>query len=88
VPPRKRDDQLAMNRGQWAPGHDQTTVRSARECCDNALNFTGIARVDRVQFYPERWRHSLDGAEQSNPGSEDGIPKDSYALDAGSDLLE
>src|SRR6516164_3036409 len=50
----ERDDQLAMNDRQWARCHDQAAIRRAGKCSDGALDFTGVAHVDRVRLHPER----------------------------------
>jgi hypothetical protein len=49
-----------MTRRQRARRHDQAAIRGARECRDGALDFAGIAHVDRTQFHPQRRRHGLD----------------------------
>jgi ClpX C4-type zinc finger len=53
VPGRKRDDQIAMNVGQCATRHDQSTIRGACECGDSALDLAGVAYIDRGQLDPE-----------------------------------
>ena len=43
---RKRDDQIAMNDSQRARRHDQTTIWSARECSDDALDLGSVTHID------------------------------------------
>ena len=55
-------------RRQRARRHDQAAIRRARERRDGALDFAGVAHVDRAHLHPERRRHGLDGAELADPG--------------------
>src|ERR1700675_977514 len=48
VPRRKRDDQVAINQGWPACGHDQSAIRGLRECCYGALDLAGVALVERT----------------------------------------
>ena len=48
VPGGKRDNQVAMNVCQRAPGHDQTTVRGARKGRDGRLDLAGVAHINRA----------------------------------------
>src|SRR5258705_7781105 len=49
MPGRERDDQIALNDRQWGCRHDQAAIRLARERCDGALDFAGVAHADRTQ---------------------------------------
>ena len=84
----KRNDQIAMMRRQRARRHDQAAIRGARECRDGALDFAGIAHVDRTQIHPQRWRHGLDGSELPDPGGDGRIPKHGRPRHSGRDLLQ
>ena len=77
-----------MNDRQCACRHDQAAIRPARECRDGALDFAGIAHVDRAQLHPQRRRHDLDSAELPDPGGDGRIPKDRRPRHAGRDLFE
>jgi LTXXQ motif family protein len=48
MPGRQRDDQVAMNRCQRAPRHDQTAIRGLRKCRDGALDLGRVAHVERA----------------------------------------
>jgi len=67
VPGRQRDDQIAMNRRQRAPCHDQAAIRAARESGDGALDLDRVVHLDRAQLHPERWSHGLNRAELADP---------------------
>jgi hypothetical protein len=88
VPGSERDDQIAMTRRQRARRHDQPAIRGARERRDGAVDFAGIAHVDRAQLHPQRGRHGLSGGELPDPGGDGRIPKDRRPRHAGRDLFE
>src|SRR3954469_23543991 len=88
VPGRERDDQLAMTLRRGTRRHDQTSIRSAREGRDGALDLAGVTDVDREHLHPDRWRHGLNDAELGGAGGWAGIPKYSHARHAWRDLLE
>src|SRR6202048_3533561 len=73
VPSRKRDDQLAMEHRQRARRHDQAAIQVARECCDGALDFTGVANIDRADLHADRRRHGLDYGELADPRGAGGV---------------
>src|SRR5262245_23665390 len=88
VPGRRRDDQIAMNRRQRAPRHDQTTIRRARKSRDGALDLSGVAHVDRPYIHPDRRRHGLDYRELADPAGYGGITENCCPRYAWRDLLE
>ena len=87
VPGRQRDDQIAMNR-RCPPASRSVRHSASREGRDGALDFAGVAHVERAHLHPERWRHGLDCAELASAGGCVGIAKDRHARHAGRDLLE
>jgi len=72
MPRRKRDDRFSMNDPHRASRHDQPPILPARERRDGAVDFSGIAHVDRAQLHPQRRRHGLDSAELPDPGGDGG----------------
>src|SRR5262245_26803926 len=85
---RKRDDQIPINQGWPARGHDQPAIREPREGRDGALDLASVAFVERADLHPERGRHSLNNPELGGAGGYVGIAKDRDALHAGRDLLQ
>src|SRR5262245_31221057 len=77
-----------MNERQRAPRHYQAAIRGAREGRDSALDFAGVAHVDRAHLDPKGRRHGLDYAELAGPGGYGGITKDCRSRHARRDLLE
>ena len=69
MPRGERDDQLAMRVRSRTRRHDQTAIRGAREGRDGALDFGGVAHVDRADLHPERRRHGLDNGKLAVPGA-------------------
>ena len=63
VPGGQCDDQFAITYRGSARRNDQTAIRRAREGRDGALDFVGVACVDRGHPHSERRRHGLDDAE-------------------------
>ena len=59
-----------MDDPQCAPSNNQAAIQPACECCDAALDFAGVAHVDRAQLHPQRRRHRLDSAELPDPGGD------------------
>jgi hypothetical protein len=88
VPGRQRDDQITMKRRQRAPCNDQAAVRGSCECRDGSLDLGRVAHVDWAQFYPERGRHGLHGAELADALGYSRIPKHCRSRDARCDLFE
>jgi hypothetical protein len=76
VPGSQLGDQVAMNDPRCASRHNQAAIQPACECRDGALDFAGIADVDRSQLHPQRRRHDLDSAELPGPGGDGRISKD------------
>src|ERR1700690_653616 len=52
MPGRKRDDRFAISDRPCAYRHDQAAIHAARKYSDGALDYTGIAHVDRAQLHP------------------------------------
>src|SRR5215472_1155248 len=77
-----------MSRYRRARRHDQAAIRSAGEACDRALDFAGIARIDRPQLHAERLRHGLNSAELSDAGWIGGIAKESCSHKPRRDLFQ
>jgi hypothetical protein len=68
MPGGKRNNHLAA-RARSGTGHDQATVRRAREPNDCVLHFRGIAQVDRTYLHAQRRCHGLYGSKLSDAGS-------------------
>ena len=64
---RELSDQIAMNRRRRARGHDQASVRVARECRDVTLNLAGDAHANRAYLHAERRPHGLDRPQLAEP---------------------
>jgi hypothetical protein len=64
----QRYDQVAMNRRQRAPGHDQAAIRPVRESRDSAFDLASVEHTDRAHLHPERRRHGLDYGELADRG--------------------
>src|SRR5215212_10104251 len=77
-----------MNEGQRASRHDQATIRNTREATNGALDFGGVAHVNRAQFHGERRRHRLNGCKLTDPGRYCGIANNRSPRYAWGDLLE
>src|SRR5260370_39814523 len=77
-----------MKLRQRAAGHDQATIRGAREGRDSTLDLAGVAYVDRAYLHPDRRGHRLDRAELASPSGDGGITEDRGACHARCDLLE
>ena len=55
-----------------AATHDHATA----ECCERALDFAGIAYVDRTRFHSERGSKSLDSSEHTRPRPRSQCPEE------------
>src|SRR5262249_29114666 len=85
---RQCDDQFAVDDRQPARCDNQAAIRSVRKGCDVALNFNGVANIERAHFNPERWPERLDGTKLSDPLGYTGVTQDSHTLHGRRDVFE
>src|SRR5262249_37120096 len=88
VPCRHFGDQLAMDDPQCASRHDQAAIRPCCECRHGALDFAGIAHVERSQLHAQCRRDDLHRAKLPDSRSDGRIAKHRHPRHAGRDLLE
>ena len=90
MPGRERDDQIVLNDRQWGCRHDQAAIRLARERCDGALDFAGVAHADRTQrnSTPNAAITPRNRGELAHAGRDGRIAKHRRLLHTRRDLLE
>ena len=85
---RKSDDRLTIYDRRGTGGHNQTTIRAAREIRDGTLNLAGVADVYRSGLHPKRGRQRLHCAQQTNSDWQSRIAKNCCSRHTWCNLLK